>query len=230
MAFSHLLAPIERMHPSMAFSHLLAPIERMQEDRAACLQQALIVAMRTRTASAMECVALLLDAGVTPEGVSFNALCEPTLGRYKAAVRASHLTAFGDTSHALLTTTPFGDTSQVPLYKLDQTLRLRLSGPDRTTSISDYHELADSLISDSADASNVSAGDRRIKRAKSKIEKFANRLAERSSVETLGVVSTLQGWLLNATFRRKWLVRTLPPPIHDLLSPSYTRLLPLPHP
>ena len=112
LTFHGLLSPsvawvaIERMHPSMAFSHLLAPIERMQEDRAACLQQALIVAMRTRTASAMECVALLLDAGVTPEGVSFNALCEPTLGRYKAAVRASHLTAFGDTSHALLTTAP----------------------------------------------------------------------------------------------------------------------------
>jgi hypothetical protein len=48
---------------------------------------ALISASRRRTKENRECVAILLEAGVTASGVSFNALCDdPSLGRYTKGV------------------------------------------------------------------------------------------------------------------------------------------------
>jgi hypothetical protein len=38
--------------------------------------------MRTRTPRTLECVTILLEAGATPGALSFNSLCELSLGRY----------------------------------------------------------------------------------------------------------------------------------------------------
>jgi hypothetical protein len=52
------------------------------DDLRVAFQDALLAAMRTRSAGALECVTVLLEAGVQTGGICFNQLCDSSFDRY----------------------------------------------------------------------------------------------------------------------------------------------------
>jgi hypothetical protein len=82
-ALDMLVHPVSWGSPSVLRRQLLRVTDLLTpDDLCIAFEEALISAMRTRTADTLECVTVLLDAGVKAEGIGFNTLCDSSFDRY----------------------------------------------------------------------------------------------------------------------------------------------------